>query len=252
VGPRFEPCRNLDIKTCKHEGGFCGHFSRVVVSDFRSLRGDIVSEALSARQSPGGKNPVPGGRLEECDSDYREGASKPCSGSQSGVDPVRPDTRLVCLMQCTPAASDSPSGNAGVQSCTTRFENAHRTVRREVLYRFHPWAGQAVFVHAVIDRADGGFFRCTLDGSGARRWLEIPSWMFDRASCARGHALTTEPCVSLEALSSLSALLDLAVKTAAASPSAEGGTDDAGQLIDAADAGTCARHCRDSKGGGQS
>ena len=49
--------RNLDIKTCKHEGGFCGHFSRVVVSDFRSLRGDIVSEALSARQSPAAKIP---------------------------------------------------------------------------------------------------------------------------------------------------------------------------------------------------
>ncbi|HWZ08186.1 MAG TPA: hypothetical protein VNY53_14875 [Bradyrhizobium sp.] len=48
--------RNLDIKTCKHEGRFCGHFSRVVVSDFRSLRGDIVSEALSARQSPAAKS----------------------------------------------------------------------------------------------------------------------------------------------------------------------------------------------------
>jgi hypothetical protein len=48
---------NLDIKTCKHEGGFCGHFSRVVVSDFRSLCGDIVSEALSARQSPAAKIP---------------------------------------------------------------------------------------------------------------------------------------------------------------------------------------------------
>lgn len=47
---------------------------------------------------------------------------------------------------------------------------------------FIPWAGQAVF-----DRAHSSSFRCTLDGSEAKHWLEIPSWMFDRASCARGH-----------------------------------------------------------------
>ena len=49
--------RNLDIKTCKHEGGFCGHFSRVVVSDFRSLHGDIVIRSLFARLSPATKIP---------------------------------------------------------------------------------------------------------------------------------------------------------------------------------------------------
>ena len=36
---------------------FCGHFSRVVVSDFRSLRGDIVFRPLLARQSPVAKIP---------------------------------------------------------------------------------------------------------------------------------------------------------------------------------------------------
>ena len=49
--------RNLDIETCKHEGRFCGHFSRVVVSDFRSLRGDIVFTSLSGRLSPAAKIP---------------------------------------------------------------------------------------------------------------------------------------------------------------------------------------------------
>src|SRR3984957_1889710 len=34
-----------------------------------------------------------------------------------GVDPVRPDTRLVEAMQCTPWVSESPAGNAGVESC---------------------------------------------------------------------------------------------------------------------------------------
>lgn len=106
---------------------------------------------------------------------------------------------------------------AGVLRCTTRLENAHGTVCREVLYRLHPWAGSEVFVHAVIDKADGVVFRCTLDGSETERFLEIPSWMFDRAACARGGSLTAEPFVSMEALNALSALLDLAVKSAASS-----------------------------------
>jgi hypothetical protein len=35
---------------------------------------------------------------------------------KTGVDPVRPDTRLVEVMQCTPVVSGSPAGNAGVLS----------------------------------------------------------------------------------------------------------------------------------------
>jgi hypothetical protein len=42
-----------------------------------------------------------------------------------------------------------------------------------VLYRLHPWAGREVFVHAVVDRAEAVFFRCTLDGSEDERWREI-------------------------------------------------------------------------------
>ncbi|MCP3374940.1 hypothetical protein, partial [Bradyrhizobium cajani] len=101
--------------------------------------------------------------------------------------------------------------------CTTRLENAHGTVCREVLYRHHPWAGREVFVHGVIDKADGVVFRCTLDGSETQRFLEIPSWMFDRAACARGGSLTAEPFVSLEALNALSSLVDSAVKSATSS-----------------------------------
>jgi hypothetical protein len=36
---------------------FSGHFSRVVVSDFQSLRSDIVFRSLLARQSPAAKIP---------------------------------------------------------------------------------------------------------------------------------------------------------------------------------------------------
>jgi hypothetical protein len=37
--------------------------------------------------------------------------------------------------------------------CTTRFENTHRTVRREVLYAHHSWFAHEVWVHAVIEAA---------------------------------------------------------------------------------------------------
>jgi len=101
--------------------------------------------------------------------------------------------------------------------CTRRFRNAHRTVCRNVLYRFHPWCGRDVFVHEVIEKAGGVAFRCTLDGSETERWLEIPAWMFDRAACSADTHFSTNPFVSLEALDALSALLDHVFKTEATS-----------------------------------
>src|SRR5215212_7848236 len=100
---------------------------------------------------------------------------------------------------------------------TTRLENAHRTVRREVLYRYHPWFGREVSIHAVIDKLDGAVFRCTLEGFEAARWMEIPAWMFDRAACGREPSLLAEPFVSMAALDALSVLLDPALKSSAPS-----------------------------------
>src|SRR3981189_1260431 len=98
------------------------------------------------------------------------------------------------------------------QDCTTRFENAHRTVLREVLYRHHPWFGRRVCIHRAVDK--GGFvvFRCTLDGSQADRWLEVPAWIFDRTACPDPGLLAAQPYVRIGALAALSALLDLALK----------------------------------------
>ena len=96
--------------------------------------------------------------------------------------------------------------------CTTTFENAHRTVLREVLYRHHPWFGRRVCVHQTVDKADDVVFRCTLEGSQSERWLEVPAWMFDRAACPDAEPLTAQPFVSIDALAALSALLDLALK----------------------------------------
>src|SRR5450432_3350786 len=99
-----------------------------------------------------------------------------------------------------------------VSGCTTRFENAHRTVLREVLYRHHPWFGRRVCIHGTVDK--GGFvvFRCTLEESQADRWLEVPAWMFDRTAYPEPGLLAAQPFVNIEALAALSALLDLALK----------------------------------------
>jgi hypothetical protein len=61
-----------------------------------------------------------------------------------------------------------------------------------------------VAIHGAVDKADGVVFRCTLSGSAADRWLEVPAWMFDRAACPDPPRLTALPFVSMDALSALS------------------------------------------------
>src|SRR6267378_3491169 len=98
------------------------------------------------------------------------------------------------------------------QDCTTRFENAHRIVLREVLYRHHPWFGRRVCIHGAVDKDGFVVFRCTLEESQADRWLEVPAWMFDRTACPDPGLLAAQPYVSIETLAALSALLSLALK----------------------------------------
>ena len=64
-----------------------------------------------------------------------------------------------------------------------------------------------VAIHEVVDKADDVIFRCTLNGSAADRWLEVPAWMFDRTRCLDPPRLTASPFVSMDALSALSDLL---------------------------------------------
>jgi hypothetical protein len=96
--------------------------------------------------------------------------------------------------------------------CTTTFENAHRTVLREVLYRHHPWCGRRVCIHGAVHKDGFVVFRCTLEASQADRGLEVPAWMFDRTACPDLGLFAAQPYVSIEALAALSALLDLALK----------------------------------------
>jgi hypothetical protein len=123
--------------------------------------------------------------------------------------------RRRCGRTTPPLASHSraPGGTPAV----VQGRNAHRTICRNVLYRFHPWCGRDVFVHEVIEKPGGGAFRCTLDGSEVERRLEIPARMFDRAACAGDAHFSTDPFVSLEALDALSALLNQVLKLGATS-----------------------------------
>jgi hypothetical protein len=74
-----------------------------------------------------------------------------------------------------------PASGVVANDCTTKFENAHGTEFRELLYPWHPWAGLSVDVHESVEKPDGVVFRCSVRG----RRLEIPAWMFDRSTCAR-------------------------------------------------------------------
>src|SRR5208283_4878466 len=69
-----------------------------------------------------------------------------------------------------------------------------------------------VAIHGAVDKADDVVFRCTLSGSAADRWLEVPAWMFDRARCLDPTRLATSPFVSMDALSALTDLLRQALK----------------------------------------
>jgi len=88
------------------------------------------------------------------------------------------------------------------------------------LYRWHPWFGLSVFVHQAVAKSDDVVFRCTLSGSDATRWLEIPAWMFDRAACADDSVVTTTPHVDSSALSVLAGLLSDVLKARTASSNA--------------------------------
>src|SRR3982751_5666380 len=105
--------------------------------------------------------------------------------------------RIAAAGGSRPGPASAGQGWSGVSvHCTTRVENAHGTGVREVLYRWHPWFGLAVHVHAAATKADGVYFRCTLNGADGIRWQELPAWMFDRAACAGSCMLVAEPLVS--------------------------------------------------------
>ena len=91
---------------------------------------------------------------------------------------------------------------------------------RELLYPCHPWFELQVAIHEAIEKADGVVFRCTLSGSDADRWLEVPAWMFERAACPDHDQPTAAPFIDMIALSALADLLRQVLKDRAASSNA--------------------------------
>ena len=102
---------------------------------------------------------------------------------------------------------------------TTRLENAHNSEFRELLYPWHPWVGLRVCVHEAIDKSSGSIFRCTLSGSDAGRWVEIPAWMFDRSICAKLR-VAGDAHADLAALTALAVLLRHVLNDRFVSPNA--------------------------------
>src|SRR3954466_3965043 len=83
--------------------------------------------------------------------------------------------RIAAAGWSRPGPASAGQGWSGVSvHCTTRFENAHGTVVREVLYRWHPWFGLDVRVHAAITKSDRVYFRCTLNGTDGARCPNEP------------------------------------------------------------------------------
>ena len=96
--------------------------------------------------------------------------------------------------------------------CTTRRGNAHRTENpeeREVLYRWHPWAGCIVTIHEVVEKVTGTVLRCSRASGSGDRWLELPAWMFDRTKCI-AMRVASEPVAEFAALAALEELLAIA------------------------------------------
>jgi len=102
----------------------------------------------------------------------------------------------------------------------TKFENAHGTVLRELLYPWHPWFELQVAIHEALEKPDGLVFRCTVSGSDADRWLEVPAWMFERAAWPDHVQLTATPFIDTTTLSVLADLVRQVLKDWAASSNA--------------------------------
>ncbi len=95
--------------------------------------------------------------------------------------------------------------------CTNQQRNTLSTESREVRYRWHPWFGRTVWVHATRISQGQGFVRCALAPELDTRALEIPAWMFDAGVCSLMN-LASEPAVIIDALRELTAVLGHATR----------------------------------------
>src|SRR5262245_4547490 len=144
--------------------------SRPPMSATKALTRSRKRRAVAERPSrPGNRLSLPKTRFEHSDGVVRQG----------------PDTRQCrrTVRRAVCRAHPSRAKRGSEPHCTTRQHNAHRTEEREVLYRWHPWFGRRVFVHEVSFKGGVRIFRCAETAQGVARCVEVPEWMFDRATC---------------------------------------------------------------------
>lgn len=90
---------------------------------------------------------------------------------------------------------------------TCRQHNVHITESREVLYRWHPWYGHAVWIFTTTERKNAeSVLRCGQEPFDTAGLLEVPQWMLDPVACCRITSATS-PAVNGEALRELKRLL---------------------------------------------
>jgi hypothetical protein len=63
-----------------------------------------------------------------------------------------------------------------------------------------------VTVHEVIEKVTGAVVRCSVDAAATDRWIEIPGWMLDPATCPSGE-VASSAVVDVTALVALVELL---------------------------------------------
>src|SRR5262245_66489584 len=85
----------------------------------------------------------------------------------------------------------------------------------EVHYRWHPWFGLKVTVNRSYMRQGSVAIYATLEQEDRHQLLEVPSWMFDLATCM-SMPLVDHPYVGIKHLQALKELLKAAAEGTAA------------------------------------
>ena len=116
----------------------------------------------------------------------------------------------------THRASGMPVHCGDARSCTTEGRNTHKSEQREVLYRWHPWHGERVWIQGKGQRGDQVVFRCVRDELNCFPVLEIPAWMFDLCLCSQMRQ-NSQAYVSSTALLELRDILSTATRPVASS-----------------------------------
>src|SRR5882762_4877492 len=77
----------------------------------------------------------------------------------------------------------APGSREDDLGCTSRQRNTHSTESRQVRYPWHPWCGRSVTVYEALSKGGHRVCRCGFDDQRNDRSLEVPTWMFEPATC---------------------------------------------------------------------